>query len=111
VTLAKIYKLKPNEIAPIALGRGGCLASDRFVVDGVKVGLMYRETPSRKEDSGWRFLAGDEDPAYMANPDLHGVYNVNTIANYDPDIMPFLDSETASCFERDETGSFRQIHT
>ena len=107
--IGKIFKLKPHEIVPVALGLGGCLATDRIVVDGARVGFMYRETPSREQDSGWRFFAGDEDESYMANSGRHGVYDVNTIVNYDPDISPFLDSPYGSRFERDVEGNFRQL--
>ena len=107
--IRKIFKLKPHEIAPLALGLGGCLATDRIVVDGAKVGYMYREEPSREQDSGWRFFSGDEDENYMANNSRHGVYDVNTIVNYDPDIFPLLDSPFGSRFERDADGKFRQL--
>lgn len=44
----------------------GCIVSDRKTKEGFKVGYMYREVPDdNKPDSGWRFLAGDEDEAYM----------------------------------------------
>lgn len=107
--ISKVFKLKADEIAPIALGIGGCLATDRIVVDGSKVGYMYRENPSNDQDSGWRFFAGDEEVSYMSNNDRHGVYDVNTIANYDPDILPFLESDYGSRFERDAQGSFRLL--
>ena len=60
-------------------------------------------------DSGWRFFAGDEDASYMADAAHHGVYDVNTIANYDPDIVPFLHAEVESRFERTDGGSFRRL--
>ena len=59
--LGKIFKLKRSEIAPVAKGLGGCLATDRITVDGAPVGYMYRDQPTRPEDSGWRFFAGDEN--------------------------------------------------
>jgi hypothetical protein len=46
-------------------------------------------------------LAGDESDEYMADLSKHTVYDVNTIANYDPSIIPFLDSPEGSAFERD----------
>ncbi|WP_157219944.1 DUF2185 domain-containing protein [Flavisphingomonas formosensis] len=107
--LGKIYKLKAHEIAPIALGRGGCLATDRITVDGEKVGYMYREASTRAEDSGWRFFAGDENQDYMNDPQRHGVYDVNTIVNYDPDVLPLLDNEAGSRFERDAKGVLRRL--
>ncbi|RKQ12508.1 DUF2185 domain-containing protein [Oceanobacillus bengalensis] len=69
----------------------GCIATDRITVDGCKVGFMYREEPlDGQPDSGWRFMAGDESEEYMGNPDNHSVYQVNTICNYDEDIIPLL---------------------
>lgn len=107
--LGKMFALKRRDIASVAPDRGGCLATDRIVVDGRRVEYMYREVPDRMEDSGWRFFAGDEDDAYMADAERHGVYDVNTIANYDPDIIPHLDADAGSQFERDENGVFRRV--
>jgi hypothetical protein len=98
--MLKNFKLKPEQIAPVALGRGGGLATDRIVVDGEPVGYMFRERPANAQDSGWRFFAGDEDNTYMRNNQNHGVYDVNTVVNYDPDIFPFLDAAEGSRFER-----------
>jgi hypothetical protein len=103
------FKLKPNEIAPVAVGRGGCIASDRITVDGSRVGYMYRGVPNNALDSGWRFLAGDETEEYMADSKRHAVYDLNTIVNYDPDILPFLDAEEGSEFERGVGGVLERI--
>lgn len=94
------FALRADQIKPVATGRGGAIASDRITVDGAKVGYMYREAADNKFDSGWRFLAGDENAAYMDNPRNHAVYDVNTIANYDPEIIQFLDAPSGSAFIR-----------
>ena len=36
-------------------------------------------------------MSGLEDQDYMDEADNHGIYDVNTIANYDPTIIPLLD--------------------
>ena len=59
-----------------------------------------------EQDSGWRFFAGDEDDEYMAQNEHHGVYDVNTIVNYDPTILPFIDLDIGSTLERDDAGDF-----
>jgi hypothetical protein len=105
----KKFRLSAEKIAPIALGLGGCIATDRIVVDGCPVGYMYRDTPINPQDSGWRFFAGDEDDTYMARQDVHDIYDVNTIVNYDPEILPFIDSEIGARFERDEDGVFIRL--
>ena len=50
----------------------GCIVSDRITKEGFKVGYMYREAPDEDNpDSGWRFLAGNEDEAYMNEVTKH----------------------------------------
>ena len=102
--LTKRYKLDPAEIRPLATGRGSCLASDHITVDGHPVGFMYREEPDTDFDSGWRFLSGLETDAYVDDLANVGLYDVNTIANYDPDVIPLLDAPAGSAFERDDDG-------
>ncbi len=97
----KQFALRADQIKPLAEGRGGCFATDMITVEGRKVGYMYREKPDNDTDSGWRFMAGNESEDYMNNPDNHSIYDVNTIANYDPDIIPLLDKPAGSAFERD----------
>ena len=104
----KEFKLKENEIKKLTNVKGGCIASDRITVDGQKVGYMYRENPTNETDSGWRFFSGDEDEQYTSNSGNFEIYELNTICNYDPDIIPFLENEVGKAFARDENGIFRE---
>jgi hypothetical protein len=61
---------------------------------------MYREEPDNLHDSGWRFFAGDEDDSYVNNPANIEIYDLNTIANYDRAILPYLAAEAGSTFDR-----------
>jgi hypothetical protein len=61
---------------------------------------MYREEADNELDSGWRFISGGESQAYLDDVANHAIYDVNTIANYDPDIIPFLDAPAGSAFAR-----------
>ena len=62
---------------------------------------MYRETPDEgRPDSGWRFMAGNEDVEYMNNPNNHHIFAINTICNYDKDIIPYLKSKVWSVYIR-----------
>ena len=106
--LSKRYKLAPDQIRPLARGRGSCLASDHITVDGRPVGFMYREEPT-EFDSGWRFLSGLESDAYVNDLANVGLHDVNTIANYDPEVIPLLDAPPGSAFERDDDGHFVQV--
>jgi hypothetical protein len=98
--MPKQFKLSKEQIKPLANGYGGCIASDMITVDGYPVRFMYREEPDNDVDSGWRFMSGYEDDEYMDDPSNHAVYDVNTIANYDPSIISFLDAPIGSVFEK-----------
>lgn len=106
----KKFKLSPAKIKPLATGHGACFATDKITVDGRKIAFMYREEPDRDIDSGWRFLSGFESDEYMSDPDNFAIYDVNTIANYDPEIIPLLEAPIGSAFERSEgTGAFEEV--
>jgi hypothetical protein len=106
----KTFARLAHEIQPLAKGYGGCFATDEITVKGRRVGYAYREAPDHDVDSGWRFTAGDESDEYMDDADNLGIYDVNTIANYDPDIIPLLESGVGSQFARDPgSGKFVQL--
>lgn len=98
--MAKNFRLSASEIKPLVGGYGSCIATDRIVVEGYPVRFMYREAPDNDMDSGWRFMSGYEDDEYMSDPGNLGIYDVNTIANYDPGIIAFLDAKEGSAFEK-----------
>lgn len=79
----------------------GCIVSDRITKEGFKVGYMLREEPTDgNPDSGWRFTAGNENEEYMNNSQNHHVFALNTVCNYDRDIIPYLKSPVGSAFIR-----------
>ncbi len=90
-------------------GSRNCFATNRIIVEGKKIGFMYRDIPKKgREDSGWRFIAGDESSEYMADEKNFGLYDLNLLCNYDPDIIPFLNAEYGKAYYRDEHGIFRE---
>ena len=87
----------------------GCIVSDKITVEGYKVGYMVRKNPmSEYPDSGWRFMAGNEDDKYMSDPNHHNIFALNTICNYDPDIIPYLHAKTGSAFIRIDSRNFEE---
>lgn len=96
----KKLKLRREDLRTLVKGLGGCIASDAITVDGEPVRYMVRDEPRNAHDSGWSFFAGTESQAYMDDPANFAVYDVNTIANYDPDIVPLLGAKPGSRFER-----------
>ena len=103
-------RLKREQIEQLIEPMGECLATDHITIDGMKIGFMYRDEPEDNDDSGWRFLSGTENQKYMNDPSNSGVYEVNTIANYDRAIIPYLDMPVGTELERVEgTDEFRPI--
>ena len=101
----KAFKLSASQIESLVPNMYACFATDRIMVDGAPVGFMYREEPEFPEDSGWRFFAGDESEEYVDNPDVQGIYAVNTVANYDQSIIPLLNAAAGAAFIRNpQTG-------
>jgi hypothetical protein len=104
------FKLKTEEITDLVTPIGYCLVSDKFTVDGLKVGFMYREKAEEKDDSGWRFLSGTESEEYLDNESNTMIFEVNVVANYDASIIPYLKSKVGTELERVEgTDEFRPL--
>nr|WP_279313862.1 DUF2185 domain-containing protein [Acetobacter sp. AN02] len=87
----------------------GCIVSNRIAVEGLPVRFMYRDKPCNSYDTGWCFLSGHESDAYMNDARNHTIFALNTIANYDPGLIPFLGAEIGCVFERDDSGEFVQV--
>lgn len=88
-------------------GPNGCFATNHITVLGKKVRWCYREKPDGKfPDSGWRFFSGEEDDGYVNDLAHTEVYELNTICNYDPGIIPLLDAPYGSAFSLGEDGVF-----
>ena len=104
--MTKAFKLAASQIRPIAVGFGSYLASDRITVDGRPVGFMYREVPDSGGASGWRFFSGGETQEYADDPANFTLYDINTIANYEPSVTEFLDAPPLSAFGRNAWGEF-----
>ena len=86
------------------------MASDHISVEGRPISFMYREPPDNDMDSGWRFLSGAESQEYADDPNNWAIYDLNTIANCDRAIIPYLDAEPGTDFERmPGTDQFRRV--
>jgi hypothetical protein len=86
-------------------GIGGVMASKMVTDKKKKVRFMYREKPTRDDDSGWRIFSGNEDQEYADNPDNTGIYNPTTILKIDPSIADLLLTPVGSVFERENENS------
>jgi len=87
-----------------------CFVTRRVLHEGHKIGDLYREEPDRDDDSGWRFLAGDESDEYMDDSDNIHLVSLGAVLRQDDSILELLDSPVGSAFERDSsTGKFVEI--
>jgi len=100
----KKFKLKEEELKKLVDKFAGCIVTDKITVEGLKVGFMYREQPDEdiEKDSGWRFFSGTETQDYVDDYDNSQIYSLNTIANYDPAIVPYLNYRIGTELERVE---------
>ena len=97
----KTYLPNLSEVKELVPGRGACIVTDRITVEGLPVRFMYREEPDNDIDSGWRFFSGhNETDDYVDNPENSAIFDVNTIANHDPSIIPYVDAPPGSVFEK-----------
>jgi hypothetical protein len=96
----KAFRIPADQIKKLVPPMGGCIATDEITVEGKKVGYMYRQPPDSEADSGWRFFSGEESQEYVDDPANLQVYDVNTICNYDPDIIPYLQEEPGTFLGR-----------
>ena len=111
MAISKQFKLRKEEIKPLIPALGSCFATDHITVEGLPVGYMYREAPDNSVDSGWRFFSGRESQDYVDDASHTSIYDVNTIANYDPAIIPYLASPEGTQLERVAgTSEFQIVH-
>jgi hypothetical protein len=96
----KNFKLKAEQIIKLIEPMGGCIATDKITVEGELIDYMVRDEPNNDIDSGWQFFSGSEDQEYIDNPDNSAIYDVNTIANYDKAIIPYLHLPIGTQLER-----------
>jgi hypothetical protein len=106
----KNFKLKAEQIIQLIEPMGGCIATDKITVHGELVDFMVREEPNNDLDSGWQFFSGSEDQDYLDDTNNSDIYDVNTIANYDRAIIPYLDLPIGTQLERiSDTDKFQII--
>jgi hypothetical protein len=89
-----------------------CYLTNRILRDGQRIGYLYREEPDTKEDSGWRFLTGDETDEYMDNSDNLAFVSIGAVLSRDDSILSLLEEPCGSSFQRDaESDEFNRVET
>lgn len=91
--------LEPEELRRLIADDRLCYVSGAILEEGRQVGYMVRQVPVFPADSGWRFFAGGE-PGGRLRDGASGFYPLNTLCNYDRQVIPLLDAPTGSAFAR-----------
>ena len=106
----KFSDLNPEELKELVHTPGYSIVSNHILNDGLPILFMYREDPIEKEDTGWRFLSGQEEQDYLDAPQNSRFIGLNTMANMDPSIIPHLKRRKGTELERDsEADEFRLL--
>lgn len=84
--------------------------SRKILDEGYKVGYMIREEPLNDNDSGWQFMAGNEDDEYLNEHNNLSLLSINEINNLDSDIFKYLDCPVGSEFIRISSNDFEEDH-
>ena len=85
-----------------------CVVSKKVTRDGWKVGFMLREELQDDEDSGWQFLAGDEDDDYINNVEHVELCKVYSIARIDPAVINHIDNPVGTRLIRKSSEEFEE---
>lgn len=95
--------LSAEELRPLTDDARLCYVSGAIIQEGRLCGYMLREPPAFPDDSGWRFFAGGEEAGALRGKSS-GFYPLNTLCNYDPDVLSLLDAPVGSAYVRTEKG-------
>lgn len=97
---AKKLAVDPDTAPPMVPPLGLGVATDHVMVEGWPVQMMRRGAPAHEADSGWTFASGLESADELADPARSGAYDLDLVANIDPDVLPFLTWPPGTVIER-----------
>lgn len=83
-----------------------CYVSKKITDEGWKVGYMIREEGLNENDSGWSFMAGNEDDEYMADYKNIKLLSIAEVCQLDQDVWKHIDSPVGTAFIRISSEEF-----
>jgi hypothetical protein len=84
-----------------------CFVTNRILREGAKVGYFYREAPDNSEDSGWRFMSGDETQTYMEDASNSQFVSLGAVLRHDDRMVTLLDLAAPIAFGwNEDVGDF-----
>lgn len=87
------------------IGEKMALVSKKCMEEGGCVRWLYRETPDREEDSGWRLFEGTESDEYNSDSSNIRVVNIYSLLDKDPSLITPLRGVFGTAFERENIKS------
>jgi len=82
--------------------------SKKVTDEGWKIGYMVQNESLREGDSGWQFLAGNEDDAYLMDPKNIVLLSIGQVCQIDGDILKYLEHPTATEYIRISSHEFEE---
>ena len=80
--------------------------SKKIIEEGWKVGYMYRDEATNESDSGWSFMAGNEDDEFLNDYKNCLLVHVRDVYHLDPDIWNYIDSPVGTELIRISSNEF-----
>ncbi len=77
-----------------------CYVSKKITDEGWKVGYMVREEPQREGDSGWSFMAGNEDDEFLEDYNNIKLLSIGAMCQLDPEIYAHIDKPVGTALIR-----------
>ena len=80
--------------------------SKKILEEGWKIGYMRRDKPVNENDSGWSFMAGNEDDEYYNDYKNIALVSVQEVYQLDPDILGYIENPAGTALIRISSNEF-----
>lgn len=80
--------------------------SKKIMDEGWKIGYMCRDEAVRENDSGWSFMAGNEDDEYIADYQNIQLMSIHSVTQYDRAIWKYINSPVGTRLIRISSDEF-----
>ena len=86
----------------------GCFVSRKILDEGWKIGYFFKDEPVNDQDSGWCFMAGNEDEEYNEDINNIAILQLSEILQMDPLIDQYIGMPVGTKMIRTEDELFEE---